>query len=170
MSGKIPTPDTKPGTFARHGARVLDDPRHDPYQAREKLADNTHCPTCGAVFLDGRWQWAVAAAQSPNTACPACRRVRDGMPAGWLVLQGPYVAKHATELVQLVRHQAELERAEHALNRIIDIAQDGERIEITTTDIHLPRRIGEALRRAHHGELTMQYGDDAYEMRARWER
>jgi hypothetical protein len=158
------------GAFPRYGARALDDPRHDPYAARQKLADHTLCPNCGAVHLGGRWQWTLATAGSPRQICPACRRIRDGMPAGRLVLQGPYVAAHAAELVRLARRQGELERAEHAMHRIIDIDQQGERIEITTTDIHLPRRIGEALERAHDGDLTLDFGADAYEVRAHWQR
>jgi hypothetical protein len=44
------------------------------------------------------------------------------------------------------------------------------RIEISTTDIHLPQRLGEALKRAHHGELAVQYGKDEYSVRLRWHR
>ena len=46
----------------------------------------------------------------------------------------------------------------------------GDAIDITTTDIHLPRRIGEAVKRAHDGALTIDFGKDAYEIRVRWER
>ena len=30
---------------------------HDAYRAKEKLPDGTHCPDCGAVIANGRWQW-----------------------------------------------------------------------------------------------------------------
>jgi hypothetical protein len=33
-----------------------------------------------------------------------------------------------------------------------------------------PRRIGEALERAHDGDLTLDFGADAYEVRAHWQR
>jgi hypothetical protein len=43
-------------------------------------------------------------------------------------------------------------------------------VVIATTDIHLPRRIGEALRRAYQGELTLSYNRDQQFMRAKWVR
>jgi hypothetical protein len=52
----------------------------------------------------------------------------------------------------------------------MDIDERGDAIDITTTDIHLPRRIGEAVKRAHDGALTIDFGKDAYEIRVRWER
>lgn len=37
---------------------ILDDPIHDPYRARLKLTSPTVCSECGALYADGRWQWA----------------------------------------------------------------------------------------------------------------
>jgi hypothetical protein len=41
---------------------------------------------------------------------------------------------------------------------------------ITTTDIHLPRCIGEALHRAFHGDLKLHYDEASYFVRVDWER
>jgi hypothetical protein len=92
------------------------------------------------------------------------------MPAGRLTLAGPYVALHKRELVQVARGQERMERAEHALHRIMTIDEQADAVDITTTDVHLPRRIGEAVKRSHDGELTIDFGKDAYEIRVRWER
>ena len=43
------SPQTPPGGIERFGRRVLDDARHDPYQAQGKYAEPTHCPSCDAV-------------------------------------------------------------------------------------------------------------------------
>jgi hypothetical protein len=56
------------------------------------------------------------------------------------------------------------------MHRIMSLEPRANGIEITTTDIHLPRRIGEALRRAHDGELMFAFSDDAYEIRVQWQR
>ncbi|HTQ00201.1 MAG TPA: BCAM0308 family protein [Casimicrobiaceae bacterium] len=165
-----PSPATPPGRLERHGARILDDARHDPYQAQGKLAEPTRCGTCGAVYHRGRWQWIEATQGTRSSDCPACRRVHDGLPAGWLTIEGSYVGPRRADLVALARHQAEQERSEHPLHRIMNVAEDADRIEITTTDIHLPRRIGEALKRAHDGELRIDYGKDSYEVRVHWQR
>jgi hypothetical protein len=45
-----------------------------------------------------------------------------------------------------------------------------DRVTITTTDLHLPRRIGEALHRAHDGELTIDHEKQAYLVRVSWSR
>lgn len=165
-----PTAIPPPGTPRRLVARIYDDPRHDPYQASGKYSEPTRCDVCGAAYHRGRWQWTAAPTGARSATCPACRRVQDQLPAGRLTVRGPYAAAHRIELLQLVRNQAEHERAEHALNRIMDTIEHADSIEITTTDIHLPRRIGEALKRAHDGTLDIHFSEDAYEIRVVWNR
>ena len=41
-------------------------------------------------------------------------------------------------------------------------------IVIQTTDIHLPRRIGEAAERAFHGSLEEQFDERGYFVRVDW--
>lgn len=165
-----PTPATPPGRFTRYGARVFDDARHDPYQARGKYVEGTRCATCGVAYRNGRWEWGSPESRRAVEACPACRRILDRLPAGRVILEGPYVAAHRAELVRLVRNQSEQEGAEHPMHRVMALDAAGERIEVATTDIHLPRRIGEAVRRAHDGKLAITFGADAYEIRVRWRR
>jgi hypothetical protein len=162
-----PSPAAKSGQTRRTGARVLDSARHDPYAPKGKYKAMC-CSTCGAVYQAGRWQWSATSA--PLGTCPACRRIADRMPAGRLTLDGPYAMEHQAELLRLARHEADAERADHPMHRIMNVEMRPDAIDITTTDIHLPRRIGEALRRAHDGRLTMAYGEDAYEVRVDWRR
>ena len=68
----------------------------------------------------------------------------------------------------LARHQEEVEKREHPLNRIMSIEEDAESITIATTDIHLPRRIGETVRRAFHGKLDAHFEEDGYFVRVNW--
>ena len=167
----VPSPLTPPpGHLKRHGSRVFDDQRKDPYQAAGKYPEPTRCPRCGAVYHGGRWRWGDAPEAARSDVCPACRRVHDKLPAGWLILEGPLVSAQPTELLAIIHHEAEHERIEHPLNRIMEIDQHDGRITISTTDIHLPQRIGEALKRAHHGDLAIHYGKDEYSVRVRWNR
>jgi hypothetical protein len=167
-SSAPPTPKTAPSRWLRGGRRMLDETRHDPYQATRKTAGPAHCTECGAVHERGRWRWGDSPAGAREEVCPACRRTKDHMPAGRLVLEGPCVASAHDEVLALVRHVAQHERDEHPLNRILEIDDRGDRIEILTTDIHLPQRIGEALKNAHHGNLSVRYGRDEYSVRIRW--
>jgi len=71
-------------------------------------------------------------------------------------------------MIQLARHQEEAEKKEHPLNRIISIKRA--RGVINTTDIHLARRIGEAVKRAFHGEIEDSFEKDGYFVRVNWTR
>jgi hypothetical protein len=46
----------------------------------------------------------------------------------------------------------------------------GDSVVITTTDVHLPRRIGHALEAAWGGTLKTQYDEAGYFARIGWER
>lgn len=72
------------------------------------------------------------------------------------------------QVTGLVRNEEEAEKREHPLNRVVAIEETREDLVITTTDIHLPRRIGEALKRAYHGELDIHFDDNAYFVRIDW--
>ncbi|MSO71447.1 MAG: ATPase [Alphaproteobacteria bacterium] len=144
--------------------------RNDPYQARVKLADPTVCPGCNAVHTAGRWHWGDRPDNARPHLCPACQRIKDKVPAGIVLLRGEDLATHRDELLNLARHQEALEKSDHPLNRILAIVKRPDEIEITTTDIHLPRRIGDALHHAHKGELDLTYADEEYFLRVSWTR
>lgn len=65
---------------------VVDDPIHDPYQARLELASPLVCGECGALYADGRWQWAAVPLGAATVACPACLRIHDRQPAGGVTI------------------------------------------------------------------------------------
>ncbi len=150
--------------------RLLQEFRHDPYQARQKLHEPAVCPECGAVFHDGRWQWTVRPAQAQEELCPACHRIRDEFPAGFVTLHGPFLTEHREELLNLVNNEAARARAEHPLKRIMKIEAQDDGLLITTTDIHLARGIGEALHHAFRGELEFHYNRQDNLLRVAWQR
>jgi hypothetical protein len=142
----------------------------DPYMQQHKLPDGTRCPQCGAAIHEGRWQWRQSAHPAHEALCPACRRVNDHFPAGSLKLSGEFALAHKYELIRLARHQEATEVVEHPLNRIISIEEDPDGLMISTSDIHLPRRIGEAMVRAYDGEFRMHFDEAGYFVRASWTR
>lgn len=181
---KPDTPDT--GTFSEsthavmkekaitrgigRGDRLIREHVHDPYKTRLKLPDPTLCPQCGAVYSKGRWRWAERPDQPHEELCQACHRINDKYPAGILTLSGGFFGKHKAEIVGLARNQEKLEKGEHPLNRIMGVEHDDGAVVITTTDIHLPRRIGEALHHAYAGELEFHYQEESYSIRVSWRR
>ena len=98
---------------------------------------------------EGRWAWAVAGESEAHAdeLCPACRRVNDRFPAGVVTLKDSFTLAHKDELVRMARRQEDIEKPEHPLDGIMAIEEDAEGLTISTTDIHLPRRIGETIKR-----------------------
>ncbi len=144
---------------------------HDPYSARRKLREPTKCSDCGAIYKDGRWQWAAldTLIAEPGV-CEACMRIAEDSPAGHLTISGAFAKAHRTEIVNLARNEEEREKSEHALNRIMDITEADGSLVIRTTDIHLPRRIAHALERAYKGESHTHYDKEGYFVRITWTR
>jgi NMD protein affecting ribosome stability and mRNA decay len=163
-------PTKHPMRQQRRQDRLIHEWVHDPYQSKRKLPDPTVCPQCGAVFHQGRWTWLTRPEVAHEAQCPACQRVRDKYPAGFLSLHGGFLDQHRQEIVNLARHEEKAETAEHPLHRIMQIEEQTDGILITTTDIHLPRRIGEALHRAYQGELDFHYIEEGSTLDVHWTR
>ena len=152
-------------------SHLIEPHRHDPYKARQKLPSPCVCPQCGAVFCDGRWQWVDAVPKgAPKETCPACHRSNDKFPAGEIILSGAFLTSHRDEILGLVRNTQEDQNAEFPLSRIIAIVDSGDTTVVTTTDIHLPRRVGHALEHAYKGKLDVHYKEEEYFVRVRWHR
>lgn len=163
--------DTPPIGERQRRDRLLREHQHDPYKVRAKLPDPTLCPQCGVVFQNGRFQWPkLPPGEAHEELCPACRRTNDGYPAGVVRLGGAFLRGREEEILNLARHQEELENGEHPLHRIMAVEHEDGTLVIKTTDIHLPRRIGEAVHSAYEGTLDYHYEEEAYLLRVHWSR
>lgn len=165
--GRTRQPEQRADTIKAHH---IEEHRHDPYRARGKLHEPTQCTSCSAVFVDGRWQWIEPPRGANVVTCPACRRIADDYPAGELTLTGAFVTSHGEEIVGLIRNTEEREKSEHPLQRLIRIDEKSGRMVVTTTDIHLPRRIAHALEAAYKGQLKTHYDEAGYFVRIAWHR
>lgn len=145
------------------------DERHDPYRERVKPPEPARCPGCGSVFAKGRWSWQ-SAPDAPEVLCPACRRIEASYPAGVLSVGGGFFTDHRDEVLNLIRNVEQTERAEHPLERLMAITDEDGTTLVTTTGVHLARRIGDALTRAYQGNLTVQYAESEHFVRVVWMR
>ena len=151
--------------------QLQDDPRHDAYKSKGKLPDPTRCPECGVMFRKGRWTWSGEPGETAHEQlCPACQRIRDGYPAGYVSLVGEYLAAHRDEILNLAKNCEAKEKAEHPLQRIIAIKDIEGGVMVTTTDAHLARRIAENIHDACKGSLALQYNKEENLLRATWTR
>lgn len=156
-----------------HGGRedrLLHERVHDPYKSKSKLPEPTVCPGCGAVYHDGRWQWLDKPDGAHETLCPACHRIHDKVPAGYLSLKGGFLAEHKEEILNLVRHTEEHAKREHPLERIMACEEQEDGLLITFTDAHLARGTGEAIHHAYQGDLDFHYAEEDVTMRVSWTR
>ncbi|NTW49273.1 MAG: ATPase [Chlorobiales bacterium] len=150
--------------------KLIKDKRHDFYREQQKLPEPTVCPKCNALFVNGRWTWETSSEKPNQAQCPACRRSADNLPAGQIEIKGEFFKAHYDEILNLVRNTEEQEKTAHPLERIMSVTGNGEKTVVTTTGIHVARRIGEALSRSYKGEHNFQYGDGEQSIIVRWER
>ena len=150
--------------------RLLKERRHDTYQMPGKWPEPTLCPECGAVFSGGRWTWQDSPEQANSALCPACRRISDRYPAGYVELKGPFLREHRDEITNLIRNVESAEKAERPLERIMAVKRRGNTNLVTTTGVHIARRIGEALSRSYKGDLSIRYADGDRIVRVYWRR
>jgi len=146
-------------------------PIQDPYQAGKKWPEPTHCPDCGVVYHKGRWQWMDAQEASHQQHCPACERTRDKFPAGFLALNGPFFVDHKEEILNLIKSQEQKERAEHPLERIMEMHEElsGD-LTISYTGVHLAQGTGKALHHAYQGDMKIEHNKRSGQIRVYWQR
>jgi NMD protein affecting ribosome stability and mRNA decay len=150
--------------------RLVQEKQHDTYREDRKWPEPTACTECNAVYIEGRWTWHEPPFKANKVLCPACRRIAENYPAGYLELKGSFFKKHQEEMLNLIRNEEKEEKGAHPLERIMDITEEDEQTLITTTGIHIARRIGEAVSRAYKGDLSFTYGDGEKTIRMLWDR
>ncbi len=143
--------------------RLIRERVHDTYKLPGKLREPTRCPQCGACFYRGRWTWTHAPeGEVSEQLCSACQRTNDQYPAGEVTFRGDFAMRHKEEILNLARNLEAVEKSEHPMNRIMGIRDLGDEIQLTTTDVHLPRRIGKAVQQAFEGELDVHFDEGGY--------
>ena len=150
--------------------QLLEGFEKDSYKAQAKLPEPTRCPECGATFRRGRWTWESATKGAEQRTCPACQRIRDGFPAGYVELGGEFFQEHREEILRLARHCADQEKAAHPVQRLMAIKDAKDGVLITTTDAHLARLIAERVHDAYKGSLALRYSKGDNLLRAKWKR
>lgn len=151
--------------------------RHRPKRAEEEPAV---CEICESVYFKKRWTnpLTVRGAEKSKswrpsrvTICPACKQEREGLPAGFVYLEGAFVAAHRSDLEQLLKNEAQRAGEDNAMGRIMSWTQgeDG-KLTVATTTEHLAQRLGHALEKAYAGEVTYDFSHENKLARVTWRR
>jgi hypothetical protein len=148
-----------------NSGRKHDRPRGVPsrgpgvYRHEAKAAGGLVCQECGIVQQAGRWYFGEPpSAQLPSGLCPACRRIRDGYPAGTLRIPARLLARR-DELLGLIRNVEAAEKPDHPLERLMGIEESGGDLVVTTTGVHLAREIAHRLAKQFHSKPRIRYAD-----------
>jgi len=149
----------KAGEKIKRKDRMIKDRRKDVYRNLSTLKESTMCKICGAVFINGRWTWNEVSNGVRKVLCPACRRISDKLLAGIIQIKGEFCKNHRNEVLNLVKNVEKLEKTERPMERIINVREVKAHTLITTTGIHIARRVGEVLSRSYACDLSFQYGD-----------
>ncbi|MBN2333293.1 MAG: ATPase [Deltaproteobacteria bacterium] len=151
--------------------------RSDPYLGDKQFPEPTVCSQCGIVYVKGMWWDDFDRQQLPTgkelheVVCPACRRIMDKNPAGYLYLaDSEFLRRHAGEIEQLLVNKADQAKTEHPLQRIMTWEKEPPQWEITTTSDHLAVRLGKALNSAFKGNLEVKFSEGLKLTRVYWER
>jgi len=151
--------------------KLIQEHNHDPYCLKEKYPDPAVCEKCSVVFRNGNFEWLEKApANAAKFLCPACKRIAEKYEGGIVVLEGEFLAKHKTEILNIINNTEKNECKYRPLERILEITDNNDRIAITTTYEHIARRIGEAIHAACKGELNFQYPAGEKYIRVHWHR
>jgi len=158
------------GAYRYGREQVLKSKAHDAYRGRAKLPEPARCRDCGAVYRRGRWVWGSGGEAPRPVRCPACARIKDGMPAGYVRLSGAYPEAHRDAILRRLRRCEQAESRAHPLQRIMGVTREGADLVVTTTDMHLARRLGEALEKSFKGDAKYRYAREDNLLRVDWRR
>jgi hypothetical protein len=135
---------------------------------RKKPADALVC-ACGLYQHRGRWlEGHPPLGEVREGTCPACDRVQSCTAAGRLRIPAR-LAEELSELIGLVRNCEAKERADHPLERLMEVKKDRGGLLVTTTGPHLARRIAHRLGRRFHEKPRFRFGAGKGELRVEWD-
>jgi hypothetical protein len=143
-------------------------------------AEPAKCGLCGAVYSERRWTLA-AARRKPGkhrrwrpgaiTVCPACKKKREGLPAGFVVLSGKFLASSGEQIERLIRNEADRAAVDNPLAQVMNrITDEQGRVVFATTTEHLAQRLGHALEKAFAGEVRFDFSHENKLARVYWHR
>lgn len=144
-----------------------------------RLPEPSVCRDCGAVYMGRRW----APKEVYNTPqdrellrtaeireCPACKQIRSGIVGGYVTIGGTFIDRHREEIENLLTNEAERAGSDNPLSKIMTRRQTPAGLVVETTTEHLAQRIGHALKKAFHGEVSYQFSHENKVVRVSWVR
>jgi NMD protein affecting ribosome stability and mRNA decay len=148
--------------------------------SRGSLIEPSVCESCGAVYSKRRWTAKVDLKPSVGhghwrpaqlTVCPGCKRIADGVPSGFVAIDGAFLAAHYDDIERLLKNEVKRAGKDNPLARIMEWNdREKNKLMITTTTEHLAQRLGHALEKAFDGEVIYDFSHENKLARVSWHR
>lgn len=149
----------------------------DPYLLKLSPGDMALCRKCGAMYHDKRWSIGAKAPviaegkkKRVSVLCPACQKIKDNFPEGYVTIQGAFVKTHKDEILRIIKNKEKIAMRYNPLDRIIGISEKRGVIEVTTTTEKLAQRIGQIIGKAFDGDVEYKWSSDVKLARIVWTR
>lgn len=133
------------------------------------------CKKCGAVYYYKSWHHRLEDYQKLSedkrikfALCPACQMIKDKMYEGQVILKNVPPDKKE-EILNLVKNVGERAFKRDPLDRIIEIKDKNEEVEILTTENQLAASIGKQIKRAFKGNLEIKWSHQESVTRVIWQ-
>lgn len=151
------------------------------HRARRNPDEPMLCEVCKAVYSNRRWISRSAMlkstdkrknlAPSESTICPACQQQREGVPGGFVYVEGAFLLSHLDDIERLISNEAERASADNPLARVMKTEPvDKDLLIVSTTNEHLAMRLGHALEKAFAGKVRYGFSHENKLVRVRWHR
>ncbi|MHB8841757.1 MAG: BCAM0308 family protein [Candidatus Aquicultor sp.] len=135
------------------------------------------CARCMAVSDGTKWLYnegehtrLMRTRRAEVTLCPGHQRIEKRRIDGVVTLKGDFLKRHFDEAVNLINNIADKQLQRNVAARVYSMEENGHGLTVETTDVSLAERIGREFEKAFHGNLLIQWLQDAEFVRVNWQR
>jgi hypothetical protein len=122
------------------------------------------------IYDEGEHKKLMRAKKAEVTLCPGHQRLEKRRIDGVVTLKGEFLTSHYDEAINLINNIADKQQQRNVAALVYNMHQNGDGITVETTDTSLAERIGKEFEKAFHGQLAIQWLDDAEFVRVNWSR
>jgi hypothetical protein len=116
------------------------------------------CTECKAAHSEGRWRWQAPGAGAVAVTCPACHRARHRIAAHVIELGGA-LPPWWNEVRGMIGNVERAEVSDHPMERVLAIDMRDDRVLVSTTGLHIARRLVAAFLRRFRQQIRLTFAD-----------
>lgn len=116
------------------------------------------CTECKASHWEGRWRWDAPRSGAAPVTCPACHRARNRIAAHVVELSGA-LPPWWNEVRGMIGNVERAEVLDHPMERVIGMEMRDDRVLVSTTGLHIARRLVAAMVRRFRQRVRLTFDD-----------